>query len=213
MFHDDLVASTAPDRNALLATPIIQSALAGAVTRDQYIAFLREAYHHVRHTVPLLMICAARLPERLDWLRRAAVDYIEEEIGHDEWILHDLAACGADADEIKRSAPGMATDVMVGYAFDTVQRRNPLGFFGMAHVLEGTSVALATKAAGTLQSALGLPGDAFTYLTSHGELDIDHTAQFATLMNRLDDEDDRADVIRAAKTFFRLYGEIFRSIA
>jgi pyrroloquinoline quinone (PQQ) biosynthesis protein C len=213
MFHDELVASTTPDRNALLGTPIIQAALTGGVTRDQYIAFLTEAYHHVRHTVPLLMLCAARLPDRLDWLRRAAVDYIEEEIGHDEWILHDLSACGADAEAVRRSAPGMATDVMVGYAFDTVQRRNPLGFFGMAHVLEGTSVALATKAAATLQQALGLPGEAFTYLTSHGELDIDHTAQFAQLMNRLDDEEDRADVIRAAKTFFRLYGDIFRSIA
>lgn len=213
MFHDQLVASTAPDRNALLATPIIQSALSGRVTRDQYIAFLEQAYHHVRHTVPLLMICAARLPERLEWLRRAAVDYIEEEIGHDEWILRDLAACGIDAEAVRRSAPGMATDVMVGYAFDTVQRRNPLGFFGMAHVLEGTSVALATKAASALQTALGLPDAAFTYLTSHGELDVDHTATFAQLMNRLEDEDDRADVIRSAKTFFRLYGDIFRSIA
>jgi pyrroloquinoline quinone (PQQ) biosynthesis protein C len=213
MFHDDLLASTARDRNALLATPIIQSALAGRVTRDQYIAFLAQAYHHVRHTVPLLMICAARLPDRLGWLRRAAVDYIEEEIGHDEWILQDIAACGADAEAVRRSEPGMATDVMVGYAFDTVQRRNPLGFFGMAHVLEGTSVALATRAASALRSALALPQEAFTYLSSHGALDIDHTATFAQLMNRLDDEDDRADVIRAAKTFFRLYGDIFRSIA
>jgi hypothetical protein len=213
MFHDELVRSTAPDRNALLAAPIIQAALAGQVTRDQYIAFLTEAYHHVRHTVPLLMLCAARLPERLEWLRKAAVDYIEEEIGHDAWILADIAACGADAEAAKRAAPGMATDVMVGYAFDTVQRRNPLGFFGMAHVLEGTSVALATRAAGALQVALGLPDQAFTYLTSHGVLDIDHTAGFAQLMNRLEDEDDRADVIRSAKTFFRLYGDIFRSIA
>lgn len=213
MFHDELVTTTAADRNALLAAPIIQAALAGRVTRDQYIAFLTEAYHHVRHTVPLLMLCAARLPERLDWLRKAAVDYIEEEIGHDEWILADIAACGADAGAAKRAGPGMATDVMVGYAFDTVQRRNPLGFFGMAHVLEGTSVALATRAAAALQAALGLPDQAFTYLTSHGVLDIDHTAGFAQLMNRLDDAEDRADVIRAAKTFFRLYGDIFRSIA
>jgi pyrroloquinoline quinone (PQQ) biosynthesis protein C len=213
MFHDELLASTAPDRNALLTAPIIQAALAGAVTRDQYVAFLTEAYHHVRHTVPLLMICAARLPERLEWLRRAAVEYIEEEIGHDEWILQDIAACGVDAEAVRRSAPGIATDVMVGYAFDTVQRRNPLGFFGMAHVLEGTSVALATKAASALQAALSLPQEAFTYLSSHGALDIEHTATFVQLMNRLEDSDDRADVIRAAKTFFRLYGDIFRSIA
>jgi hypothetical protein len=213
MFHDDLVMSTAPDRNALLAAPIIQAALAGRVTRAQYIAFLTEAYHHVRHTVPLLMLCAARLPERLEWLREAAVDYIEEEIGHDQWILSDITACGADAGAAKRADPGMATDVMVGYAFDTVQRRNPLGFFGMAHVLEGTSVALATRAAAALQAALGLPDTAFTYLSSHGVLDIDHTAGFARLMNRLEDPKDRADVIRSAKTFFRLYGDIFRSIA
>jgi len=213
MFHDELVRSTASDRNALLGAPIIQAALAGHVTREQYIAFLTQAYHHVRHTVPLLMLCAARLPERLEWLRRAAVEYIEEEIGHDEWILQDIAACGADAEAAKRAGPGMATDVMVGYAFDTVQRRSPLGFFGMAHGLEGTSVALATRAADALQEALGLPSKAFTYLTSHGTLDIDHTANFARLMNRLDREEDRAEVIRAAKTFFRLYGDIFRSIA
>jgi len=213
MFHDELLAATAPDRQALLTTPIIQAALGGRVTRAQYVDFLTQAYHHVRHTVPLLMICAARLPGRLDWLRKASVDYIEDEIGHDEWILDDLAACGADADGIKRSEPGMATDVMVGYAFDTVQRRNPLGFWGMAHVLEGTSVALASQAADSLQQALTLPDKAFTYLRSHGVLDIDHTAQFARLMNRLEEDGDRADVIRAAKTFFRLYGDIFRSIA
>ena len=212
MFHDDLLAATAPDRNALLGAPIIQAALRGSVTQEQYIAFLSQAYHHVRHTVPLLMLCAARLPERLDWLRVASVDYIEDEIGHDQWILDDLSACGADADAVKRSEPGMATDVMVGYAFDTVQRRNPLGFFGMAHVLEGTSAALASQAAASLQAALGLPDSAFRYLTSHGELDIGHTENFAELMNRLDDATDRADVIRAAKTFFRLYGDIFRSI-
>ena len=213
MFHDELLAATALDRQALLTTPIIQAALGGRVTRAQYVDFLTQAYHHVRYTVPLLMICAARLPERLDWLRKASVDYIEDEIGHDEWILDDLAACGADADGIKRSEPGMATDVMVGYAFDTVQRRNPLGFWGMAHVLEGTSVALASQAADSLQQALTLPDRAFTYLRSHGVLDIDHTAQFARLMNRLEEDGDRADVIRAAKTFFRLYGDIFRSIA
>jgi pyrroloquinoline quinone (PQQ) biosynthesis protein C len=213
MFHDELLQATAADRQALLGAPIIQAALAGKVTRDQYIDFLTQAYHHVRHTVPLLMICAARLPERLEWLREASVEYIEEEIGHDAWILNDIAACGGDVAAVKRATPSIPTDVMVGFAFDTVQRRNPLGFWGMAHVLEGTSVALAAHAADSLQDSLGLPDKAFTYLRSHGALDIDHTAQFAQLMNRLEDAEDRADVIRAAKTFFRLYGDIFRGIA
>jgi pyrroloquinoline quinone (PQQ) biosynthesis protein C len=207
-----LLSETATDRQILVTTPIIQAALGGKVTLGQYVAFLTQAYHHVRHTVPLLMLCAARLPDRLDWLRKASVGYIEDEIGHDEWILDDISACGGDRDAVRRSEPAMATDVMVGYAYDTVQRRNPLGFFGMAHVLEGTSAALATHAADALKETLGLPDRAFTYLTSHGALDIGHTENFAKLMNRLDDATDRADVIRAAKTFFRLYGDIFRSI-
>jgi pyrroloquinoline quinone (PQQ) biosynthesis protein C len=213
MFYDELLSETATDRQILVTTPIIQAALGGKVTLGQYVAFLTQAYHHVHHTVPLLMLCAARLPDRLDWLRKASVGYIEDEIGHDEWILDDISACGGDRDAVRRSEPAMATDVMVGYAYDTVQRRNPLGFFGMAHVLEGTSAALATHAADALKETLGLPDRAFTYLTSHGALDIGHTENFATLMNRLDDATDRADVIRAAKTFFRLYGDIFRSIA
>jgi pyrroloquinoline quinone (PQQ) biosynthesis protein C len=213
MFYDELLSETATDRQILVTTPIIQAALGGKVTLGQYVAFLTQAYHHVRHTVPLLMLCAARLPDRLDWLRKASVGYIEDEIGHDEWILDDISACGGDRDAVRRSEPAMATDVMVGYAYDAVQRRNPLGFFGMAHVLEGTSAALATHAADALKETLGLPDRAFTYLTSHGALDIGHTENFAKLMNRLDDATDRADVIRAAKTFFRLYGDIFRSIA
>jgi hypothetical protein len=37
------------------------------------------------------------------------------------------------------------------------QRGNPLGFFGMVHVLEGTSVSLALLAADAIQKPLGLP--------------------------------------------------------
>ena len=82
---------------ALLGAPIIQQAMAGTVSLPSYVAFLTEAYHHVKHTVPLLMACGARLPERLEWLREAIAEYIEEEYGHQEWILNDIRACDAAA--------------------------------------------------------------------------------------------------------------------
>ena len=41
---------------------IIQGALQGQVSLPSYIAFLTEAYHHVKHTVPLLQACKAALP-------------------------------------------------------------------------------------------------------------------------------------------------------
>ena len=43
---------------------------------------------------------------------------------------------------------GLATEVMVAYAYDAIARRHPLHFLGMVFVLEGTSVSLALAAAG-----------------------------------------------------------------
>ena len=87
-----------------------------------------------------------------------------------------------------------------------------MGFFGMVHVLEGTSVALALLAADRIQQMLGLPDSAFTYLRSHGVLDQQHTAHFALLMDRVDDPQDQAAIIHAAAMFYRLYGNVFRGL-
>lgn len=212
MFMDDLIAGTTAERNALLGVPLIQKALRGEVTRAAYIEFLTQAYHHVRHTVPLLMTSGARMPQRLSWLRDAIVEYIDEETGHDEWILADIDAAGGDAAAVRDGAPSAATELMVAYAYDGITRRNPVVFFGMAHVLEGTSVQLASQAAGVLRQSLDLPQKAFTYLTSHGSLDIEHTKTFADLVNRLDASEDRSDILHAARMFYRLYADIFRGV-
>ena len=211
-FHEQLALATASDREFLLSAPVIRRALAGEVTRELYVAFLTEAWHHVRHTVPLLMAVGARLPDRHAWLREAVLHYLEEETGHDEWILNDIARAGGDRAAAAASAPAVATEAMVAYAWDTVMRGNPVGFFGMVQVLEGTSVALALNAADRIQGALGLPVNAFTYLRSHGELDKEHINDLAAILERLTDEADRAAVIRCARGIYWLYGHVFRGL-
>ncbi|KHL69948.1 long-chain fatty acid--CoA ligase [Pseudomonas flexibilis] len=211
-FFDELQHQTEAERAYLLGAPIIRSALDGTASLDSYIAFLSEAYHHVKHTVPLLMACGARLPERLEWLRSAVAEYIEEEIGHQEWILNDIRACGGDAEAVRNGQPSLPTELMVAYVYDRIARDNPVSFFGMVNVLEGTSIALATQAAEVLRTSLQLPPQAFSYLTSHGSLDISHVEFFRTLMNRLDDADDRAAVVHTARVVYRLYGDLFHSL-
>ena len=68
-FHQTLLQQSAQARQGLLATPIIQGCLRGEVSLPSYVAFLREAYHHVRHTVPLLHATKAALPPHHQWLR------------------------------------------------------------------------------------------------------------------------------------------------
>ena len=148
MHFEALQARTERARTELVSIPVIQACLAGRVTRAQYLAFLGEAYHHVRHTVPLLMACGSRLEEpTASWLRPALAEYIAEESGHEQWILDDLRACGDDAEAARRAPPALATELMVAYVYDYIARIHPAGFLGMVHVLEGTSSALATRAA------------------------------------------------------------------
>jgi len=211
-FYDELLLATEDARNDLLSVPFIQKGAAGDLTLESYVAFLGQAYHHVKHTVPLLMATGGALPERLEWLREAIGEYIEEEMGHQEWILNDIEACGGDKEAVRRATPHVETELMVSYAYDIIHRCNPVGFFGMVLVLEGTSVALATQAAERIEASLGLPKQAFSYLTSHGSLDVSHVDFYEKLMNQLDDAADKAAVTHCAGVMYKLYGDIFRSL-
>ena len=164
--YSQLTALTAGARSRLQSIPVIARALRGDVTRETYLRFLGQAYHHVRHTVPLLMAVGARLSSRHLWLQKELAHYLEEELGHEEWILSDISAAGGDAAMARDAAPSVETDAMVAYAYDTVMRRNPVAFFGMVHVLEGTSVALALNAAAAIQGALRLPNKAFRSIST-----------------------------------------------
>lgn len=212
-FFNRLQTETQQARAYLLDAPLIKRCIGqGQFSHQEYVAFLTEAFHHVKHTVPLLMAVGSRLPMEKEQYREAIAEYIEEELGHQEWILNDIAACGADKEQVRISRPKSATELMVAYAYDTVMRNNPMAFFGMVLVLEGTSINLASMAADIIQKHLGVPNKAFSYLRSHGSLDQQHMVFFEQLMNSLTEQKDQDDIIHAANMFFHLYGNIFRAI-
>ena len=211
-FFDTLQEATQQERRELFNLPIIRDALGGNVSLESYRAFLAQAYYHVRHTVPLMMACGARLPLRLEWLREAVCEYIEDEYGHEQWILDDIEACGGDKAAVLESRPSLPIELMVSFLYDLIARDNPVGLFGMVNVLEGTSIALATHAAGSIRERLDLPETAFSYLSSHGALDIEHMQTYRRLMDKLEDPDDQAAVIHASRVVYTLYADMFRGL-
>lgn len=211
-FFERLVSETEKERKLLLGSRLVERALSGAISREQYVAFLLQAYHHVKHTTPLLMAAGSRMPGDKEWLRNALAEYIEEEVGHEQWVLNDIAACGYDREKAARSKPNRATEVMVAYAYHVIDRVNPVGFFGMVHVLEGTSIELADRVAERIAAATGLPDSAFTYLRSHGALDIEHVAFFENLMNRVEDPADQEMIIHCARNFYHLYADVYAGV-
>ncbi|MGY4024692.1 TenA family transcriptional regulator [Aeromonas rivuli] len=211
-FYQTLQHATAHEREHLLSAPIIEACRRGEISRQTYLTFLAQAFYHVRHTVPLLMATGGKLGQEYEWVRGAIREYIDEEYGHQEWILSDIRACGGDAEAVRHGQPEQPIELMVAFLYDQIARGNPMAFFGMVQVLEGTSVAIATTIADQLKSGLGLPPQAMSYLSSHGALDQEHLKFFASLMDRVENPADQGAIVHAAKVVYRLYGDMLYSL-
>jgi pyrroloquinoline quinone (PQQ) biosynthesis protein C len=210
-FYEQLVAETADSRDAFLSIPLVRNTLRNGATRSLYLDFLAEAYHHVKHTFPLLALAASRTSD--ERYQDALVEYMEEERGHEKWILNDIRALGGDPAAVRDGQGGSACRIMVGYSYYAIEHISPYTFLGSAHVLEGMSVLLADQVADAMKASLGLESDSgFTYLRTHGSLDNEHVAFFRQLVDGFDDRKTQRIIIDNAKIFYRLYGSIFQDL-
>lgn len=207
-----LVRETAPARDTFVSLPLIREVLQTGASGTVYLDFLGQAYHHVKHTAPLLALAAARCGSDDYVYQSALFEYIEEERGHELWILEDIGALGGDPEQVRRSTPRLPCKVMVGYAYYVIDRVSPYGLLGMVHVLEGMAVALGSKATAALQASLSISSDeGFKYLTTHSDLDVKHAEFFRGLINQIGDRC-LALVIETAADFYKLYGDLFRDL-
>ncbi len=211
-FYNQLVKETEKYRQELYNVPQLVDGLGGNISRDTYIAYLTEAYHHVSHTVRFLMAMGLRVPESKKFLHAAVAEYVEEEVGHEEWILNDIEAAGGNKEQARTSVPNLETQVLIAYNYDYINRKNPVGFLGMVFMLESTSTQIANKGADAVKQKLNLPQKAFSYLYSHGEIDIEHMKFLEQTLDKISDPEDQKAIIEVAQNTFRLFADVLRSI-
>lgn len=211
-FFNQLKQATGKQQQALYAAKVFAAVESGDITKESYMHFLIQAYHHVKHTVPLLMLCGSKLPMEYEWLRKAMVEYIEEEYGHEQWILNDIEVLGGDREAIINSRPDRNIQLMVSYLYDAINREHPAALLGMVFMLEGTSIQVAISMAHKIKQALALPNNAFSYLLSHGELDIEHFSFFEKLVNQVTNPEHQQLIIESAQTCFELYTNMLENI-
>jgi len=211
-FYHKLISETESARQELYTVPQLVDGLQGKISHETYLAYLTEAFHHVSHTVPFLMSMGARIPQEKKWLHKTIIEYLDEEVGHEEWILNDIEAAGGDKEQARHSVPNLATQAMIAYNYDYIKRKNPVGFLGMVFMLESTSTQIATVEADAMKESLNLPAEACTYLYSHGELDIEHMKFFEATVEKITDPEDQASIIEVAQNTFRLFANLLRAI-
>jgi hypothetical protein len=207
-----LLAQTSSARRQFVELPLIQEAMRQGGPKGLYLNFLGQAYHHVKHTAPLLALATSRCGPNDGPYQSALMEYSSEEQGHEEWILEDIDALGGDSNAVRRGSPQLPCKVMVSHAYYLTDRVSPYGLLGMIHVLEGMSVALAGQAARAIRESLQAgSGAGFKYLTTHSDLDVEHTKLFERLLDGLDPQH-LPLVIESAGDFYTLYGAIFQDL-
>jgi pyrroloquinoline quinone (PQQ) biosynthesis protein C len=208
-----LLQDTAAARQGFIELPLIQEVLRNGASKDLYLDFLGQAFHHVKCTASLLALAAARCGVEDRLYQAALFEYIEEERGHEEWILEDIGALGGDPEVVRHRAPRFPCKVMIGHAYYVVDHVSPYALLGMIHVLEGMAMALAGRAVAALRASVvpSAGGGGFKYLTTHSDLDVKHSEMFEKLVNGMDRRH-LPLVIDTTRDFYKLYGEIFRDL-
>ena len=108
--------------------------------------------------------------------------HIEEEKGHDQWLLDDIASLGIPPKEVLQTTPLPAVVSLLGAQYFWALHIHPVTLFGYLIVLEGYP-PLAEQLQ-EIRLRTGLPATAFRCLKSHADDDPDHIAA----LNRTLDE-------------------------
>ena len=69
-------------------------------------------------------------------LAQYLLHHAQEELGHDQWALQDLAALGVSEAKARKSRPVPACAAMVGFEYYIAGYGNPVALFGWLYVLE-----------------------------------------------------------------------------
>jgi pyrroloquinoline quinone (PQQ) biosynthesis protein C len=108
--------------------------------------------------------------------------HLEEERGHDQWLLDDIRSLGFEEREVLRAQPCSALVELVGAQYFWMMHVHPVAIMGYLTLMEGYA-PLASQL-DEIRERTGVPESAFRCLRRHAEDDPEHLAE---LNRTLDD--------------------------
>jgi pyrroloquinoline quinone (PQQ) biosynthesis protein C len=193
----------------------VASALSGRLDRALYAAYLANVFHYAQHSAMVIAIAGGRCTRTQPELARYLLRHAEEELGHEQWALDDLAALGVSAEKARSSRPVPACAAMIGYEYYVAGHANPVGLFGWLYTLEAMGDDLGGRIAQAVGSQLGGAGtQGVKFLAGHGIADQEHTADLTRVISEfVTDPADRAEIDHVADVVGDLYVRMFQQLA
>lgn len=210
-FFVTLIEDTDAQRRDLEAVPKVHSMIHHGLTADEYRAFLHDLYHIVWHFCPVMAAAAARCDDRFQQVRYELYDRIQEEKGHEGWVLEDISAVGGDVAAARARPPSPPVQAMIAYNYYSAERIHPCAALGMLYMLEVVSSVYGGRVSDAIAHAMGREVDAggFKFLSSHASMDVDHMASLNRLVKTIADPAAQESIIHSARVNFHQFAGMF----
>lgn len=161
-------------------------------------AFLVQAFLVMRCGFSLMSVAgerALRLPNdpvAVDLAAYVQV-HLEEELGHDQWMLDDIQTLGLSEQEVLQAQPCAAVVELIGRQYFWIMHGHPVAIMGYLTLMEGYA-PLADQLE-EIRLRTGAPATAFRCLKSHAEDDPSHLADLNSTLDRMDLSVDQSRIV------------------
>ena len=212
-FFADLVIRTDEARRAFETNPVVLDAVANGMPVERYRALLLELYHVVWHFNPVCAAAASRMPDTHRQIRYHLYEHMHEELGHEEWVMNDLAAVGVPREQVLAHAPSPFTLALNGYNYWAADRRHPCSALGMLYALEVIASVYGGPFASAIKESLLLEGEqGISFIGSHATMDAEHMAELRKVLETVRDDEAKEAVVEATLMNFHHFTRMFETI-
>src|SRR2546422_487894 len=199
-------------RRGLEEIPKMHTMIHQGLKLPEYRAFLHDLYHIVWHFCPTMAAAASRLNDRYRQVRYDLYQRIEEEKGHEAWVLEDIETMGGDVAGARVNPPSAPVQAMIAFNYYAAERQHPCSVLGMLYMLEVVSSVYAGRVSDSIAHAIGrnVEGGGFKFLSSHSSMDQDHVAKLNVLLKTIEGRDAQEAIVNSTRVNFFQFGLMFR---
>ena len=212
-FFADLVVRTDEARRAFETNPVVLAAVANGMPVDRYRKLLLELYHVVWHFNPVCAAAASRMADTHSQVRYFLYEHMQEESGHEQWVVNDLDAVGVGQEFTRAHQPAVFTLALNGYNYWAADRRHPCSVLGMMYALEVIASVYGGPFASAIKESLLLEGErGVSFINSHATLDAEHMAELRLVLNMVLDDAAREAIVESATVNFHHFTRIIEAV-
>jgi pyrroloquinoline quinone (PQQ) biosynthesis protein C len=212
-FFGDLVVRTDEARRDFETHPVILDAVANGMTFERYRKLLLELYHVVWHFNPACAAAASRMPDEFRQVRYFLYEHMQEESGHEQWVVNDLEAVGVGLAVIASHPPSLDTLALNGFNYWAADRRHPCSVLGMLYALEVIASVYGGTFASAIRESLLLEDDrGVSFISSHATMDMEHMATLRQVLNTVTDPAAQEAIAETVLVNFHLITRVFAAV-